>query len=581
MLVDLRKKPYCLKEEQVAWVEEKIGSMTIEEKLQQLFFILTSKNEQGYLKEVTKTCKFGGVRYNPGSKEDILRHNKTIQENSEIPCLIAANTESGGNGACRGGTEVGCGTKIGATQDVSLAYQLGYISALEAKQVGVNTLFAPIVDIHHNFHNPVISYKCFSSDPEVVKEMSLAFLKGVKENDLIACAKHFPGDGYDERDQHLSPSINPLSCEEWDESFGKVYSSLIEAGLPMIMVGHITLPSYEKRFNPKIKKYMPATLSKEIVTDLLKEKLGFNGLVVTDATHMVALTCAMKREEMIPSLIASGCDMILFYNDYEEDMSFIKQGYEKGIITEERLNDAVRRILGVKCLLGFDKKQKGDVIKDTDLSLIGCQRHQDIAKEVSQKGITLVKEEKGVLPISPNKFKRILIVPQHDENPFSFMMPKNMPTIYDYILQRLNKEGFQAEIFTSLMDKAKEMPPKEAMYAVMNVYNFKTPISELKDKYDLIIHFCDFDSHNTVERILWKMSKGTPDVPWYVEEIPTIMVSLRCPFHLFDAPQVKTYINAYDKNKSTIDSLIDKLLGKEAFEGVSPVDAFCGMKDCL
>ncbi len=578
MSVNLKAKPYYLSDSQIQWVEDTISSMTLEEKIQQLFFILTAENNEDYLKKVTAECKFGGARYNPGSPEQILSHNKTIQETTKIPCLIAANTESGGNGACRGGTEVGNGTKIGSTHNPELAYQMGYISALEAKQIGVNTLFAPIVDIHHDFHNPVISYKCFGNNPEIVSEMSLQFLKGVQDVGLIACAKHFPGDGYDERDQHLAPSINPLSCEEWDKSFGMVYSSLIDAGLPMIMVGHITLPSYEKKFNPDIQEYMPATLSREVVTDLLKGKLGFNGLVTTDATHMVALTCAMKRKDLLPRLIQAGCDMILFYNDYDEDISFMMDGYRQGIITDERLTDALRRILGVKCMLGFDKKHGDETIGDVDLSLIGCPAHQKVAKEVSKEGITLVKQEEGLLPLDKNKIRKILIVPQHDANPFAFMMPKGIPTIYDYIKSRLQQEGFEVEIFKSLMEKAKESDPKQAMYLVGNVYNFKTPIASLTENYDLIIHVMDFDSHNTVQRALWQMSKGTPDVPWYVHEVPTIMVSVRCPFHLFDAPQVKTYINAYDKNKSTLDSLVDKLVGKEDFEGVSPVDAFCNMK---
>lgn len=577
MSVNLKEKPYYLNDDQISWIENRIQSMTLEEKLQQLFFILTERNDEEYLKEVTKKHKFGGARYNPNSPEAILKHNQIIQQNSDIPCLIAANTESGGNGAARGGTEIGCGTKIGSTHNPDFAYQLGYVSALEAKQVGVNTLFAPIVDIHHDFHNPVISYKCFSNDPEEVKEMSLAFLKGVKDNGLVACAKHFPGDGYDERDQHLSPSINPLSTKEWDERFGLVYTSLIEAGLPMIMVGHITLPSYEKEFNPEIRKYLPATLSKEIVTDLLKEKLHFNGMVVSDATHMVALTCAMKREEILPRMIQSGIDMILFYNDYEEDMEYMLKGYHEGIITPERLQDALRRILGIKCMLKMNENKA--VIPKTDLSILGCKAHQDIARKVSQAGITLVKEEKGVLPLTPSKYKKILIVPQHDDNPFSSMMPKGIPTVYDMMKKKLEENGFEVEIFKSLMDQALEMNPRDAFNIISNIYNFKTPISALKEKYDLIIHMMDFDSHNTVERVLWKMSKGTPDVPWYVNEVPTMMISLRCPFHLFDAPQMKTYINTYDKNPSTIDVLVDKLVGKEEFMGVSPVDAFCGMKD--
>lgn len=574
--VDLTKLPYNLNSTSIKWVEDTISSMTIEEKIRQLFFVLTSSKDENYLKDLASSIKMGGVRYNPMSFLDTYNHNKILQENSKIPLLIAANCESGGNGAFKEGTEIGCGTKVGATNDLSLAYKMGYYGAYEAKQAGINVLFAPIVDIHHDFHNPVISYKCFGSDAELVKNMSLEFFKGVKDNNLIACAKHFPGDGFDERDQHLSRVRNPLSCEEWDNTFGKVYKALIDEGLPMIMAGHIDLESYERKFNPNLKEVLPASASKELITDLLKTQLGFNGCVVTDATHMVGLTSSMKRSEFLPQIIASGCDMILFYNDPDEDFSYMMNGYKNHVFSEERLNDALRRILGIKCILGLNENK--DLFKDLDFSKIGSVEAKEAAKEVTKKGITLVKNEENIFPLNKEKIKRILIVPQKDENPFEAMMPKRGPTIFEYFASKLVEEGFEVEIFESLMDKAKKVSPMEAFKIVGNIYNNKTPIKELTDKYDLIIQVLDFDSHNTVTRVLWKMSKGTADIPRYVNELPTIMISLRYPFHLFDAPQMKTYINCYDKNKNTIDSLVSKMVGKEEFIGKSSVDAYCGMK---
>lgn len=571
MNVDLRKVPYKLNEEQTNWVETTLRGLSVKDKISQLFIVLTASKDPLYLKEMSQQYKFGGVRYNPDTAQAIFEHNKIIQESSAIPCLIAANTEAGGNGACKGGTEIGVGTKVGCTNDLHLAYEMGNVSAKEAKALGVNTLFAPIVDIHHNFRNPIIAYKTFGNNPILVRNMSLAFLKGVEDNGLIACAKHFPGDGFDERDQHLAPSFNPLSKKKWDESFGMVYESLIYAGLPMVMAGHIALPSYQN----KKEKFLPATISYDLITNLLKKKLKFNGVVTTDATHMVALTCSMKRSEYLPRIIAAGCDMILFYNDAKEDMEYMLNGYKEGIITEERLNDAVRRILGLKAKLHLNEFNSSSIFSLKNLDCIGCAAHRKIAKEVSKKGITLVKNvQPAFLPIGPG-VKKILIVPHMDENPFEQFMPKGIPTIYDYIKTKLEDNGFYVEIFESLMDKAKKASKDEAMKIVLNIYNNKTPITSITESFDLIIHFCDFDSHNTTSRITWKMSKGTPDIPWYVYEVPTIMISLRNPFHLFDVPQIQTYINAFDKNIDTIEILLDKLLGKEEFIGVSSVDAFC------
>ena len=153
--------------------------------------------------------------------------------------------------------------------------------------------------------------------------------------------------------------------EDWDATFGRVYGGLFEAGLPSIMAGHIALPEYVKDFNPKATSeelYMPATLSKYILTDLLRGEIKFNGLVVTDASHMVAMTSAMKRSEMLPTSIAAGSDLFLFFNDPDEDFGYMMDGYKNGIITDERLNEALTRILGTKASLGLHKKAKKEIV---------------------------------------------------------------------------------------------------------------------------------------------------------------------------------------------------------------------------
>lgn len=197
MSVDRKKKPFYLSDEQIEWVRKTKEQRTREEKIKQLFIHLTAQQDEAYLTETVKKCRFGGARFNPSSAEGVAKHNYILQKETKIPLLIAANTESGGNGAFRGGTEIGCETKVASTGDSHYAYELGKVSAREAKAVGINTLFAPIVDIDYNFHNPIIPYRTFGNNPEMVKEYSMEFLKGVQEEGLLACAKHFPGDGID------------------------------------------------------------------------------------------------------------------------------------------------------------------------------------------------------------------------------------------------------------------------------------------------------------------------------------------------------------------------------------------------
>ncbi len=586
-MVNLRVKPYNLDDEGVKWVEDTIKSMTLEEKIGQLFINMGASRDEEYLKSVLDNYHIGGVRYNPGKAEEVYDQNKILQENSKIPLLIAANTEMGGNGACTDGTYIGNEVKIAATKDKKYAYEMGRVSGIEAAAIGCNWSFAPIVDINRNWRNPIISTRTWSSDVEETLELSLEYMRGIQESNIMPAAKHFPGDGIDERDQHLSFAPNSLSVEEWDATFGRVYSGLFEAGLPSIMAGHISLPEYVRYFNKEAttkELYMPATLNKYILTDLLRGKMGFNGLVVTDASHMVAMTSTMKRSEMLPTAIAAGSDLFLFFNDPDEDFNWMMEGYKKGIITEERLEEALTRILGIKAALGLHKKEKTEILpqKEDAMAKIGLDEYKSIAREVSDKGITLVKNNQKLLPISPDKQKRVLLVDvkgtEGGFGAFIALMSGVKKKPIEVMKELLEAEGFDVDIWESPMDKVMKLPKEEIAKAMASVYSGKRPISDLTDNYDLIINIANVNP-NTDQRIQWPASKGTPDIPFYVNEVPTIFVSVKCPFHLADVPQVKTYINTYDDNDMTLEVLVEKLVGKSEFKGVSPVDAFCGFED--
>lgn len=575
-MLNLKDKPFYLDDKQIEWVKTTAEKMSVEEKLQQLIIEMPKSADPQYLKELVKKQKFGGVRYNNAPAAAVREQIRILQENSEIPLLVASNTEAGGNGACIGGTEVGQQIKIAATGDKNYAYELGRISGIESRAVGCNCCFAPVADINMNWRNPIISSRSFGSDPKLVLRLCKEYMRGYAESGGICIMKHFPGDGVDERDQHLSSSVNSLSVGEWNDSFGKVYRGMIEQGVHGVMVGHIMFPAYQKAHGEPL---FPATLSKTLLCGLLREELGFNGLIVTDASHMVGLTGAMKRSELLPASIAAGCDMFLFTNDYEEDISYLKGGYERGVITPERLDEAVYRILATKACLKLNEKERSERLAPADeLANVGREEFKKISDEVSDKAITLLKNKQSVLPLSPQKHKRILLVPQTSENPFTAFMPKRK-TPFETLKELLEKEGFEVTIYKSVLERAKELSPSEAAQIIFNVYSNKTPVSQITDNYDVIIQVAHVIDHCTVQRINWSISKGTPDIPWYVHEVPTLFVSLCCPFHLADVPQVKTYINCYDKNDNTLAALVEKLVGKSEFKGKSPVDAFCGMAD--
>lgn len=586
-LVDLTKKPYSLDYEAIEWVEETIEKMTLDEKIGQLFVNMGSSRTEDYLTQVIEDYKIAAVRYAPGPASEIWDQNYILQTKSKIPMLIAANTESGGNGAVTDGTKIGDEIKIAATNDPKYAYELGRIAGIEASAVGCNASFSPIMDLSRNWRNPIIANRTWGSDVEQVITLSKEYMRGIMEHGIIPFAKHFPGDGIDERDHHLSFASNPMSKSEWMDTFGRIYSEMIEDGLPGIMAGHIHLPNVEKEMHPErdLDDMLPASLNKTLLDELLRGELGYNGAIVTDASHMIGMTASLSRRELLPTAIEAGCDLFLFFNDPDEDLKWMKEGYENGILTDERLHDAIRRTLGLKAKLGLHNYEghRDDLMlsKEKAMALIGTDEAKDISNQVSDKAITLVKnKQKDVLPVTKERYKRILIVEVDGyKGGFGALINQGKKSASVVLKELLEDRGHEVSIWENTEERIKKLPEEERAAAIQNVYASKRPISEITDNYDLIINLVDVNSGGTTQRIIWPAAKGTPDQPFYVHEVPTIVVSVQHPFALADMPQVGTYINAYDSLPSTIKSLVEKISGESEFIGVSSVDPYCGLID--
>lgn len=578
--VDITAKPYFLEEEDVAWVEETLASLSEEEKIGQIFVPLGLSSDDGLLHHLINDCHVGGIMYRTGDKKEIRNTHEKIQNMAKIPMLIAANTEAGGDGLCVDGTSFGKPMAVAATDNVDMAYKMGYVACKEGAAVGLNWSFAPIVDIDMEFHNPITNVRTFGSNVERVKQMGSAYMKGAKENNVAVAIKHFPGDGTDERDQHILTSVNSLSIEEWDKSYGYVYKSLIDEGAQTVMVGHIAQPAYVSLLNPQAsvkEQYLPASVSKELLGGLLRERLGFNGVISTDSSCMVGYTCAMKRKDAVVASIANGCDIILFNKDLDEDISFIKAGIADGRISKERLEDAVRRILALKASLKLHSKQKDHkLVPDEDsLSVVGCKEHGRWAKEVADKAITLIKDTQELLPITPQKYRRVYLnVIQRKLTDSENSMVQEWKTLFE-------KEGFEVTVRDRSTTIEVEnfmginMTPKKA--ELMNeLYRGTSDFSKTKDLYVYILNI-ENASNNTTARIDWNVVFGLgDDAPWFSEEIPVLFISTANPYHLYDAPMAKTFINSYNSNPLFNEAVMDKITGRSEFQGISPVDPFCG-----
>jgi len=588
-MVDLRAKPYYLNDEDIAWVENTIASMTDEEKVGQLFWQLTAGNTEEYLKELMEKYHLGGCRYNGMPGQMVLNQNRLLQKYAKVPVFIACNPEQGGNGVCPDGTFVANQIKIGATGKTEYAKAMGHISGAQIKATGCNMAFAPVVDITYNWECEEVLARAYGDDPKMVADMGKAYMDGLHETEgVYCCAKHFPGNGQDYRDAHMSNNVNHFGHDDWMASYGHVYKTLIDGGLDAIMGGHILMPEYMQEINPDITPdtIKPGTLCKEIMTDLLRGELGFNGMVVTDASHMVGMTNRMKRADMLPAAINAGCDMFLFFNDPEEDFATMLNAYKTGIISEERIVEALTRILGLKAAKGMHKAT-AEQLCGTDEELVAALQNPEfkaVAPAISKDCLTLVKyKDEGVLPLSPEKTKRVMIVNvKGPDSPMAKLAAiamgggKGKKAPVERFCEKLQAKGFDAFIYESPLDKMMKEVAAGKPFNLNLYFAGKNAISEFVSGMDIVITFFDVANGHPV----FGMSKGGGEIPWYVHEIPVVGISVNKPTMLADTPMLRTYINAYDSNEDTMDALVDALLtGPEAFKGTDPIDSYCGMYD--
>ncbi len=588
-MVNLRAKPYCLSDADIAWVKSTIAGMTDEEKVGQLFWQLTASQEEDYLKELMEKYHLGGCRYNGMPGEKVLAQNRILQKYAKIPVFIACNPETGGSGVCSDGTFVSSQVKLGATGKPEYAQAMGRVSGAQIAATGCNMAFAPVVDITYNWECEEILSRAYGNDPEKVAAMGYAYMQGLFETEGVAsCAKHFPGNGQDYRDAHLSNNVNHFGLEKWMATYGQVYKTLIDGGLQAIMGGHILMPEYMKELHPDItpEQLRPATLCPEIMTDLLRNKLGFNGMVVTDASHMVGMTNQMKRKDMLPLAINSGCDMFLFFNDPDEDFAAMLDAYRTGVISEDRMTEALTRILGLKAAMGLNKKAKEALCPSDDVlhAALNNPEFKAVAPAVSKDALTLVKyKQPGVLPLTPEKTKRVMIVDvKGAEGPMAALMAmamgggKDRKTPAQKLQDRLNAKGFEAFIYESPLDQMKKKIAAGEKPSMNMYFAGKNAIADFVAGQDVVITLFNVSNGHPA----FGLSKGGGEIPWYVHELPVVGISVSKPTMLADCPMLQTYINTYDANDDTLDALVDALMtGPEAFKGTDPIDAYCGMID--
>lgn len=569
-MIDPTRPPFSLDAEAMHWVRTTLAGLSLEQKVGQLFTLSVRDPDPEATLALFRTAGIepGGVMARPMPKVEVQRLYRALQEASAVPLLLAANLERGGDGLAVDGTAVGTQYAVAATDDEVHAYRLGLTAGREGAALGCTWAFAPVVDLDLNPLNPITNTRTYGSDPERVARMAKAYMRGIHEAGLAVSVKHWPGDGVDSRDQHICSSVNSLSVHEWEAGFGAVYRGMIEAGADTVMAAHIMAPELSRALRPGITdaEILPASLAPELTTDLLRGRLGFNGLVVTDASVMTGMTAAMPRARAVPAAIMAGCDIFLFAGNLAQDFGFMLDGVRSGALTVERLDEAVSTVLAFKASLGLHRKQVGGTLVPGPeaLEVVGCAEHRQWAKECAEASVTLVKDREGLLPLSPERHRRVLLYVLGDTGGYGDWEGGGCSGRF---VARLAEAGFDVHRF-------------DYSETGFEHYGELMDVLGVVEGYDLVLYLASLKtaSNQTVVRIDWGIPFGF-DSPRAVEDVPHVFVSIDNPYHLIDVPMVKTFINAYTSTEVTVDAVVDRLLGLAPFTGTSPADPFCGLWD--
>ncbi|MGO7583532.1 glycoside hydrolase family 3 protein [Rhizobium ruizarguesonis] len=551
---ELRKAPFNLDDAAISWIRDVYASLDLDDKIGQLFTLIMIGTDEEDFKRIASLRPGGVTRFFTADLEFERRVISDLVAKSKVPPIISADLE-GSRHSFAFGTPVLGQLGLAAVDDVQATEKSSEILAREGRAMGVRWSFTPVIDINTAFRSPIVGTRSYGSDVNKIERHAVAHVHGLQQNGVAATAKHWPGEGYDDRDQHLVTTTNPLSMDEWKETFGRLYRTLITEGVLAIMSGHISLPAYIRSKMPGagLEAFRPASVSRLLNVDLLRDELGFNGIIVSDATPMGGLSAWGHHLDTLPDIIANGCDMILFSDEPEEDMAAVKAAVEDGQITPERLEEAVLRVLALKAHLKLF--QPSDVLPDAAEArhLFAHPDNVAASKQYIGRSPTLVKDVNGIFPLDPVKTKRVLLVDGGIIHP---LMPQPLKFLLPALLR---KEGFEVTI-----DRPDIVPTPD---------DFDLVLYALGDESLLVRGRIFVDWHRMGGGGLFKAMYR----PW--TNIPSVMISFGHPYHLYDAPRVPAYINAYSTMDSVQEAVVECMLGRKPFLGTNPVDPFCGLED--
>lgn len=528
-------------DERRQWIDGKIASMSLEAKVAQVIGMHFAERSIDEVAELIEQYEPGSILGGGGGKDQegsarIREVFADYNRRHEIPIVLAGDCESGA-GIKGASTSFPWVMAVGAADSEELAYEMGLATGVEGRAFGIQWTYSPVVDLDIN-RNPMCLTRCFGQDPRHVARLARAFIRGCQEDGNMACAaKHFPGDGVDERDAHVITPINPMSLDEWMKTYGCVYREVIEEGVMSIMIGHLALPAVDAGAGGYLDP-PPATASRKIMTDLLRGELGFEGLIVTDAIDMIGYAARLPKARRAVTTLAAGADIALRCE--VRDFEWVKQAVESGEIPEAQLDASVRRVLEMKARLGlFDDKPLPDAAGMKE-------RFETASRAISDQSVCVLRDETGVLPVELSPGAKVLTI----DLQFAGRLRGRVQGLSE-VVAALEQRGHEVTHMVSPVHGDFDVIPVLDRHEAVFV-NFHIP-----PRYGTV------RMHSEIIDALWNA--------WWLDHGKVVFTTFGNPYTLWELPWMPNCVATFSNNANSQRAAVKVWLGEASPQGKCPV----------
>ena len=531
------------------WIEKTLRSLSLDEKIGQLLvpqtpggFRNVEADEFAKIRRNIVDFRVGGYHINSGG--DVAGSAVLIndmQRFARVPLLITGDLEGGAGFIYPAATRLPLAMAIAATGSEDLAFRAAKVTAEEGRAMGINVDFYPVVDVQNNAGNPIINIRSFGEDVERVKAFTRVYVRGLQSNGMLATAKHFPGHGDTATDTHLAMPVIPYDRARLDSVELPPFRAAIEEGVAAVMSAHIHLPAFDSEPG------LPATLSKAVMTGLLREEMKYDGLVFTDAMDMGAVVKSFGVADAAVRAIEAGSDVILYAN-VEVVFPALKAAVESGRLPVSRIDQSVRRILKAKARAGLDRYQPADVTRLS--TTVGSKAHRDLAQQIYDGAVTLVRDERSMLPVRASD-QRVLHLNVLDSSTgwreglpgrvLTSEVPKRFPrAVTVQVDERTGANEY------AIVRKMAEIVDVVIVAAFIRVADYKGSIDLRPEQLRLL-------------RDLAKMRK------------PFVFALFGSPYLLHHVPELPSYILTYDTTPGAELAALKAITGEIPFRGKLPI----------